>query len=125
MARLVISQKRKGKFNLALPHYILINGKNIGLMNTPSVTLEVPPATFEVRIQSMFKWFYSSAVITTHDETDTFIEFSDREKWWDVLFVVDVILWCIKGSSTSLRRGRGFTKSSRTDTSWPGLCTSG
>jgi hypothetical protein len=97
MARLVISQKKKGKFNLALPHYILINGKNIGLMNTLTVTLEVPPATFEVRIQSMFKWFYSSAVITTHDETDTFIEFTDREKWWDALFVVDIILWCIKG----------------------------
>lgn len=41
MARLVISQKKKGKFNLALPHYILINGKNIGLINTFTVTLEV------------------------------------------------------------------------------------
>lgn len=97
MARLIISQKKKGKFNLALPHYILVNGKNIGLMNTPSVTLEVPPVTFNVRIQSMFKWFYTEVTVTTHEETDTFIEFSDREKWWDALFILDVILWCVKG----------------------------
>lgn len=97
MARLIISQKKKGKFSLSVPHYILINGRTIGLMNTPSVTLEVPPATFQVRIQSVLRWFYTEATVVTHDETDTFIEFSDREKWWDALFVVDILLWCIKG----------------------------
>ena len=97
MPRLIISQKKKGKLNFSIPHYILINGKMLGLMKDPSVTIEVPPATFEVRIQSMFKWFYSAAVVTTHDETDTFIEFTDREMWWDALFVVDIVLWCVKG----------------------------
>ena len=97
MPRLIISQKKKGKLNFSIPHYILINGKMLGLMKDPSVTIEVPPATFEVRIQSVFKWFYSAAVVTTHEETDTFIEFTDREMWWDALFVVDIILWCIKG----------------------------
>lgn len=97
MARLIIAQQKKGKLNIPIPHYILINGKMLGLMRTPSVSIEVPPATFEVRIQSMFRWFYSSAVVSTHEETDTFIEFTDREKWWDILFAVDIILWCVKG----------------------------
>ena len=97
MPRLIISQKKKGKLNFSIPHYILINGKMLGLMKDPSVTIEVPPATFEVRIQSMFKWFYSAAVVTTHEETDTYIEFTDREMWWDALFVVDIVLWCVKG----------------------------
>ena len=97
MPRLIISQKKKGKLNFSIPHYILINGKMLGLMRDTSVTIEVPPATFEVRIQSVFKWFYSAAVVTTHEETDTFIEFTDREMWWDALFVVDIVLWCIKG----------------------------
>ncbi len=78
MPRLIISQKKKGKLNFSIPHYILINGKMLGLMKDPSVTIEVPPATFEVRIQSMFKWFYSAAVVTMHEETDTYIEFTDR-----------------------------------------------
>ena len=97
MPRLIISQKKKGKLSFSIPHYILINGKMLGLMRDPSVTIEVPPATFEVRIQSMFKWFYSAAVVTTHEETDTYIEFTDREMWWDALFVVDIVLWCVKG----------------------------
>ena len=97
MPRLIISQNKKGKLSFSIPHYILINGKMLGLMKDPSVTIEVPPAMFEVRIQSVFKWFYSAAVVTTHEETDTFIEFTDREMWWDALFVVDIILWCIKG----------------------------
>jgi len=95
MPRLTIKQKSKGK--LVLPHYLLINGKMLGLMKDPSITLEVPPATFKVRIQSVFKWFYSEAVVTTHNETDTVIEFTDREKWWDILFGIDLVLWCIKG----------------------------
>ena len=97
MPRLIISQKKKGKLSFSIPHYIPINGKMLGLMKDPSVTIEVPPATFEVRIQSMFKWFYSAAVVTTHEETDPYIEFTDREMWWDALFVMDIVLWCVKG----------------------------
>ena len=96
MPRLVITQKKRGKFALRIPHYILINGRMIGLMRDESVTLNVPPATFELRIQSVFKWFFSSAVVSTHEGTVTHIDFSDREKWWDILFVIDIILWCVK-----------------------------
>ena len=43
MADLIISQKqKKGKLNFAVPHYILINGKMLGLMKDPSVTVKVP-----------------------------------------------------------------------------------
>lgn len=96
MPRLVITQKKRGKFALRIPHYILINGRMIGLMRDESVTLNVPPATFELRIQSVFRWFFSSAVVSTHEGTVTHIDFSDREKWWDILFVIDIILWCVK-----------------------------
>lgn len=95
MSKVVITQKNKLSF-ANIPHYILINGKLLGMMKDSSVELEVPPATFEIRIQSMFKWFYSSAIVTTRDGTVTHIDFTDREKWWDVLFVIDIVLWCVK-----------------------------
>ena len=55
MPRLVITQKKRGKLFLKIPHYILINGRMIWLMRDESVTLNMPPATFELRIQSIFK----------------------------------------------------------------------
>ena len=96
MPRLVITQKKRGKLCLKIPHYLLINGRMLWLMRDESVTLNMPPATFELRIQSIFKWFFSSAVVSTHEGTVTHIDFSDREKWWDILFVIDIILWCVK-----------------------------
>jgi len=96
MGLLKITQK-KSKLSPSLAHYILIGGKRVCLMQTESLNLELPSGTFEVTIQSLFKYFQSKAVVTITDSTDAFIDFSDREKIWDILFVVDLILWCIKG----------------------------
>lgn len=95
MPKVVITQKNRLSF-FNIPHYILINGRLLGIMKDKSVTLCVPPATFEIRIQSMFRWFFSSAVVSTHKGAITHIDFSNREKWWDILFVIDIILWCVK-----------------------------
>lgn len=94
MPRLIITQKARGKFTM--PHYLLVNGRMLGLMRERSVTLEAPPATFQVRIQSLFKWFHASRVVTTHEGVDTHIDFSDREKGWDILFAIDLVLWIVK-----------------------------
>lgn len=96
MGRLRITQK-KSKLSPALAHYILIGGKRVCLMQSEVLNLELPSGTFEITIQSLFKIFKSKAVVSISDATDSFIDFSDREKFWDALFVVDIILWCIKG----------------------------
>ncbi len=96
MPKLVITKKKHGKLAMNIPHYIFINGQMLGLMKGKSVAINIPAATFEVKVQSMFKWFYSAAVVTTHTGTTTHIDFSDREKWWDMLFVADIILWCAR-----------------------------
>ena len=35
-------------------------------------------------------------MVTTSEAVDTFLEFGDREKIWDIIFWVDMILWLVK-----------------------------
>ena len=35
-------------------------------------------------------------MVTTSEAVDTFLEFGDREKLWDIIFWVDMILWLVK-----------------------------
>ncbi|MCQ2148721.1 MAG: cyclase family protein [Bacteroidales bacterium] len=96
MGLLRITQK-KSKLSPTLAHYILIGGKRVCLMQSEVLNMELPNGTFEITIQSILKIFQSKAVVTITDSTDAFIDFSDKEKIWDILFILDIILWCIKG----------------------------
>lgn len=80
-----------------VPHKILIGGRLAGIMQTPRVVVELPPGTYTFTIQSMFPYFSSTVVVDLCEESETCLEFSDREMVWDILFVIDVILWLIKG----------------------------
>ena len=46
MARLIIIQKKR-KFTPMLPHRILIGGQLLGLMRTPSVTINMPQGSYD------------------------------------------------------------------------------
>lgn len=92
MAIVKIIQKGS-KLALRFPHKIWINNQCIGIMKTPEIGVNMPEGRFLVTIQSMFPFLYASAVITTNEAQTTVIEFQDREKWWDILFGIDIILW--------------------------------
>lgn len=75
----------------ALQHYIFINNQMIGLMQQESVNIQIPEGTFLVRIQSLLKWFYSEQLVTLQQGVENHLVFYDREKIWDLLFVIDII----------------------------------
>ena len=93
MPTLIIKDKHSGK--LTLPHYLLINDRIVGLMKGEA-RVTVPAATFKVTVRSSIKFIESSAMVTTSEAVDTFLEFGDREKIWDIIFWVDMILWLVK-----------------------------
>lgn len=92
MARLTIIQKKR-RFTPLLPHKILIGGQLIGLMRTPYVHIEIPQGVYEITIQSLFPFIKSSAVVKIDEGVDNIMEFEDNEKYWDILFSADIILW--------------------------------
>lgn len=92
MARLTIIQ-RKRRFVPLLPHKILIGGQMIGLMRTPAVHIEIPQGVYEITIQSLFPFIRTSAVVKIDEGVENIMEFEDKEKYWDMLFSFDMLLW--------------------------------
>lgn len=92
MARLTIIQKKR-RFMPLLPHKILIGGQAVGLMRTHCVHIEIPQGAYEITIQSLFPFIKSSAVVRIDEGVDNVMEFEDKEKYWDILFSADMLLW--------------------------------
>ena len=51
MAKLIISQKKKGKLNVAIPHYLLVNGQMAVLFSHSSSTQSVISLTSYMAVQ--------------------------------------------------------------------------
>lgn len=92
MALLKIIQKR-AKFSMRIPHKICINRQLLGIMQTPEVQIQMPAGHYELTIQSMIPFISASRMIHVQEGVVNYAEFHDREKWWDYLFAVDIILW--------------------------------
>ena len=92
MARLKIVH-HTSKLMTKIPHRILINQQLIGLMNTPEVNIQIPEGRYLITIQSVFPLFSASMAVGVSENVENVLAFSDREKWWDLLFVLDLALW--------------------------------
>lgn len=95
MARLKLIQKR-AKFSLNIPHKILINNVFVGIMKTSEIQIEMPPGHFKITIQSMFPFISAEKEIDVEEGVDNVLEFWDREKWWDRLLVIDIVMWVLQ-----------------------------
>lgn len=92
MAKLAIIQKKR-RFTPMLPHKILVGGQLLGLMRTPSVTINMPQGMYEVTVQSVFPFIRTSAIVKVDEGVDNVLEFEDKEKYWNLIFSLDMILW--------------------------------
>lgn len=76
-----------------LPHLLIINGQNVGLLQQEKVRVDIPEGTYSIKIQSLVKWFSSTRSIHVSNGVENILTFGDKEKVWDLLFVVDIVLW--------------------------------
>lgn len=83
--------KQKRQINLYIPHKIIINNQLIGIMQQPCIHIQLPPGHYEIRIQSMFPYFYSTQQITVNEGVANVMTFGDNERWWDILFLIDIV----------------------------------
>lgn len=81
------------KWFAAIPHKILINNKLIGVMQTPFVNIEIPEGDFYITVQSMIPFLSASEYVTIQSNVENVFVYTDREKWWDILFSIDLIFW--------------------------------
>lgn len=77
---------------MAMPHKIFFDGRLLGIMQKKEIRIEgIPVGTHKVKIQSMIPFISTEADIKV-GEGENRITFHDREKFWDWLFTIDLIM---------------------------------
>lgn len=94
-SKLVIRCKM-GKMMSRLPRKIWVSGQFIGVMQQPEVSILMPPGVYQITIQSMIPYFSASETIQLLPDETKSLEFRDRERGWDILFGIDIVLWIVK-----------------------------
>ena len=95
MSRLVITS-RLGRLMGRMPHKIYLNGTFVGVMAIPSVRVELPEGQYNLTIQHAIPFLSVSCTVEISPDADTHVDFYSRERWWDILFSIDLLLCVLK-----------------------------
>ena len=97
MMNSVLLIKPERKQWIPLLHYLLINGQMLGLMRgNDSVRVALPAGDYGVTIRSAYKFIESTAQVHIAEGETLTLTFGDRERWWNWLFNLDLMLWLLK-----------------------------
>lgn len=79
-----------------LPHYVLIDGHLLGLVKGKSVEINLPAGSYRLTIRSMYRFIEGSRHVEVRDGETLHLSFGDRERLWNWLFNLDLVLWIVK-----------------------------
>lgn len=94
-----ITLHRRQWFKYDIPYWVFINQRPIGLMRTPQVNVQLPAGTYTLGVKMVFQLFkwrldIGSEETVNVDEGETLnVRISDRERWWNILFDIDLVIW--------------------------------
>jgi hypothetical protein len=106
MSTLTIRHKRHW-FEPKLPHSVFLNSYFVGMLKDDRLRGEVPPGSYALRVQfggripigkkgkSIDLSVSSTAQVEVPQEGDILCEFHDRERLWNILFDIDLVLWVV------------------------------
>lgn len=81
---------------MTLPHKIYFNGQLLGIMQRKEIQIkDIPEGKYRLKIQSMIPLLYAEKEIQIK-RGENAVTFSDREKFWDILFTIDLVLVIVK-----------------------------
>ena len=90
-----------------LPHAVFINGYYVGMMKDHDLRIEIPVGIYNLKVQfggliplgksgkSIDLSVYSTTQVEVPQEGDVLCELHDRERLWNILFDIDLILWVV------------------------------
>ena len=79
---------------MSFPHKILFNGQLLCVMKKNAKISGIPCGKYKFTIQSMFPFISAETEIEIR-QGENKITFTDKEKFWDVLFTIDLILMVV------------------------------
>ena len=79
---------------MSLPHKIFFNGQLLCIMKKKAKISGIPCGKYKFTIQSMFPFISAETEIEIR-QGENKVTFTDKEKFWDVLFTIDLILMVV------------------------------
>lgn len=90
---------RKQHFKLSIPYWIFLNDQSVGIMRHKDVSLQLPPGQYKLSVKivlGLFKWrlqIGGSNVVSLQEGEQRHVRVTDRERWWNLLFDIDLVVW--------------------------------
>ena len=105
MATLTIRHRRHF-YEKRLPHLLFIDGLYAGTMQGDELSMQMPAGNYSLRVQfggrvplgkngRSIDLSVSSEQESLTVQGNTVVEFHDRERLWNVLFDIDLIVWIV------------------------------
>lgn len=98
----ILTLHRRQMFKLSIPYWVFINEHPIGIMQGKEVSIELPPAQFDLSIKilfRLFKWQFSiggKRKVLLSEGEHLHLRITDKERWWNILFDIDLVLWLVR-----------------------------
>lgn len=98
----ILTLHRKQLFKLSIPYWVLINEQPIGIMQSSEVNIQLPAGKFVLSVKilfRLFKWQFDiggSKKVNLTDNQHLHLNITDKERWWNILFDIDLIFWLAK-----------------------------
>ena len=87
-------EDKSSLMGMSFPHKILFNGQQFCIMKKKTKISGIPCGKYKLTIQSMFPFISAEAEIDIR-QGENKVTFTDKEKFWDVLFTIDLILMVV------------------------------
>ena len=98
----ILTLHRKLLMKLGIPYWMFINGQPIGIMRGKEANIQLPEGNYNIGVKIVFalwKWHFSigsETQIALTEGKETKLLITDKERWWNILFDIDLVLWLAK-----------------------------
>ena len=88
-------EKETSELMAKLPNRIFINGRLVGITQQKKVSVMIPKGRYSIMIQSPLPFLYATDEIEIERNVENVVAFKNRERIWDILFTIDLVLWIV------------------------------
>lgn len=98
----LLTLHRKQLFKLSIPYWVFINEQPVSIMQSKKVNIQKPPGQYDLSIRiilALWKWQFQIKVekkVILHEGQHLDLKITDRERWWNILFDIDLFFWIAK-----------------------------
>lgn len=101
MSQITLRHRQSGMIPMPIPFWVLIGGQPLGIMRGKEVKIELPKGVYSLGVRfcvPLGKWqpgVQSEKKVVVADDEEIEIEFCSRERLWNLLFDIDLVLWLL------------------------------